>query len=65
LNLKRPEHFKQDTPLMQLATINQSMAGHTMNYREGRTSQARYAEVMAQHSDWLAELLPFLRKGAW
>ncbi len=63
--LVRPDDFRQDTPLMQLATIHQCMWGNTDNFKMGICTSQKYTERMVVLVGQLEQLMPFLRQGSW
>lgn len=63
--MKRPAHFKQDTPVMQYATIMQAICGWLSNYAEGITKPERALEHLQRHGEDLQTLAPFLKQGSW
>jgi hypothetical protein len=60
-----PEPFRQDTPVMQLASVTQALWGQASNFRNGVTGAERAATEMAKQIDFLSKLLPYVRKGTW
>lgn len=63
--MSRPENFKQETPIDQLAVIYGSLKGNLDNFKDGIIDASKLAERTKKFEENMDKLVPFLVKGSW